>query len=93
MHLDYRVNLHDQDFVVTEKHKLISSVYAGIVIKKVGEGKPNAVSKHSSSNGDTHATLHFYLSFYFIKTTQENFICCLRFRHALESFEFFLDPG
>ncbi|GBP00285.1 hypothetical protein EVAR_885_1 [Eumeta japonica] len=68
MHLDYRVKLPDHDFVVAEKHKLIPSVYAGIVVKKDGEGKPEAVShsgstyvairsgKHSSSNAETHAT-------------------------------------
>lgn len=68
MHLDYRVKLPDHDFVVAEKHKLIPSVYAGIVIKKDGEGKPEAVThsgptyvairsgKHSSSNAETHAT-------------------------------------
>lgn len=68
MHLDYHVKLPDHDFVVAEKHKLIPSVYAGIVIKKDGEGKPEAVThsgpkyveirsgKHSSSNAETHAT-------------------------------------
>ncbi|CAG9563483.1 unnamed protein product [Danaus chrysippus] len=68
MHLDYRVKLPDHDFVVAEKHKLIPSVYAGIVVKKDGEGKPEAVThsgptyvairsgKHSSSNAETHAT-------------------------------------
>ncbi|CAH1107934.1 unnamed protein product [Psylliodes chrysocephalus] len=44
MHLDYRVKLPDHDFEVAVKHKLISSVYAGIVIKKDGEGKPEAVT-------------------------------------------------
>ncbi|CAH1098802.1 unnamed protein product [Psylliodes chrysocephalus] len=42
-YLDYRVKLPDHDFVVAEKHKLISSVYAGIVIKKDGEGKSEAM--------------------------------------------------
>ncbi|CAH1105831.1 unnamed protein product [Psylliodes chrysocephalus] len=68
LHLDYRVKLPDHDFVVAEKHKFIPSVYAGIVIKKDGEGKPEAVThsgptylairsgKHSSSNAETHAT-------------------------------------
>lgn len=68
MHLDYRVKLPDHDFVVAEKHKLIPSVYAGIVVKKDGERKPEAVThsgptyvairsgKHSSSNAETHAT-------------------------------------
>nr|XP_023022210.1 uncharacterized protein LOC111510519 [Leptinotarsa decemlineata] len=67
MHLDYRVQLPDHDFVVAEKHKLIPSVYAGILIKKDGEGSPEAVTysgptyvairsgKHSSSNAETHA--------------------------------------
>lgn len=70
MHLDYRVKLPDHDCVVAEKHKLIPSVYAGIVIKKDGEGKPEDVThcgltytsvairsgKHSLSNAETHAT-------------------------------------
>lgn len=68
MHLDYRVQLPYHDFVVAEKHKLIPSVYAGILIKKDGEGSPEAVTyseptyvairsgKHSSSNAETHAT-------------------------------------
>jgi len=30
MHLDYRVQLPDHDFVIAAKHKLIPSVYAGI---------------------------------------------------------------
>ncbi|KAL0879428.1 hypothetical protein ABMA27_003179 [Loxostege sticticalis] len=54
MHLDYRVKLPDHDFVVAEKHKLIPSVYAGIVVKKDGEGKPEAVT-HSGPTY-THAT-------------------------------------
>lgn len=68
MHLDYRVKLPDHDFVVAEKHKRIPSVYAGIVVKKDGEEKPEAVTysgptyvairsgKHSSSNAETHTT-------------------------------------
>ncbi|CAH1099403.1 unnamed protein product [Psylliodes chrysocephalus] len=52
----------------SQKNKLIPSVYAGIVIKKDGEGKPEAVThagptyvairsgKHSSFNAETHAT-------------------------------------
>ncbi|CAH1103778.1 unnamed protein product [Psylliodes chrysocephalus] len=68
IHLDYRVKLPDHEFVLVEKHKLIPSVYAGIVIKKYGNGKPEAVThsgptfvairsgKHSSSNAETHAT-------------------------------------
>ncbi|GBP41412.1 hypothetical protein EVAR_36167_1 [Eumeta japonica] len=68
MHLDYRVKLPDHDFVVAEKHKLIPSVYAGIVIKKDDEEKPEAVTysrptyvvicsrKHYSLNAETHAT-------------------------------------
>lgn len=65
MHLDYCVKLPDHDFVVTEKHKLIPSVYAGIVIQKDGKGKSDAIrhfgltyvaihrGKHSSSNAET----------------------------------------
>ena len=66
MHRDYHVKLPDHDFIVAEKHKLIPSVYAGIVIKEDGEGKPDSVThsgptyvairsgKHSS-NVETHA--------------------------------------
>ena len=51
----------------SRKNKLIPSVYAGIVIKKGGEGKPDVVThfgptyvairsgKHSSSNAETDA--------------------------------------
>lgn len=67
MHLEYRVQLPDHDFVVAEKHKLIPFVYAAIEINKNGEGQPNAVTysgptyvairsgKHTTSNAETHA--------------------------------------
>lgn len=67
MHVEYRVSLPDHDWVVAERHKLIPSVYAAIVIKPEEEGRPEAVSysgptyiairsgKHSSSNAETHA--------------------------------------
>jgi len=44
MHLEYKVTLPDHDFVVASRHKLIPSVYAGIVIKPNGLGKPEAVT-------------------------------------------------
>ncbi|KAL4720554.1 hypothetical protein ACJJTC_002355 [Scirpophaga incertulas] len=90
MHLDYRVKLPDHDFVVAEKHKLIPSIYAGIVVKKDGEGKPEAVThsgptyvairsgKHSSSNAETHATdihkLTEILAFENFMKTREGFV-------------------
>lgn len=44
MHVEYRVKLPDHDWVITEKHKLIPSVYAGIIIKPNGWGSPDAVT-------------------------------------------------
>lgn len=44
MHVDYRVQLPDHDFIVGERHKLILSVYAGICIKPNGKGDPKDVS-------------------------------------------------
>lgn len=35
MHLDYRFRLPDHDFVKSTRHKLIPSVYAGLVLKMV----------------------------------------------------------
>lgn len=68
MHVEYdRVRLPDHDFAVGTRHKLTPSVYAGLVIKKDGMGKPEAVTysgptyiairsaKHSSSTATTHA--------------------------------------
>lgn len=67
MHMEYRVSLPDHDWVVAERHKLIPSVYAGIEIKPMTPGNPQAVGysgptfiairsgKHSSSTANTHA--------------------------------------
>ncbi|KAK3925661.1 Transient receptor potential cation channel subfamily A member 1 [Frankliniella fusca] len=68
MHTEYRVMLPDHDFVVGERHKLVPSVIAGIVIndKKV-DGSPASVTysgptyigirsaKHNPSNAESHA--------------------------------------
>lgn len=66
MHLEYKVTLPDHDWVVAERHKLITSVYAGIVIKPDSNGDPSAVSysdptyiavrsgKHSASTAESH---------------------------------------
>lgn len=43
MHVEYRVRLPDHDWVVASKHKLIPSVYAGIVIKENSLGNKSAV--------------------------------------------------
>lgn len=67
MHVEYRVKLPDHDWIVAEKHKLIPSVYAGIIIEGDGMGDPHSVlysgptfiairsGKHSSSTAATHA--------------------------------------
>lgn len=67
MHVQFRVKLPDHDWVVAEKHKLIPSVYAGIIVKDNCLGSPEAVTysgptyvairsgKHSSSTAATHA--------------------------------------
>jgi len=67
MHLEYRIKLPDHDWVVADRHKLIPSVYAAIVIKEKGMGRPEAVTysgptyvairsgKHSSSTASTHS--------------------------------------
>jgi len=36
MYMEYSVRLPDHDWVVAQRHKLIPSVYAGIVIKPSG---------------------------------------------------------
>lgn len=43
MHVEYKISLPDHDWVVAAKHKLIPSVYAGIVVKENAFGKPDAV--------------------------------------------------
>lgn len=44
MHLEYRVRLPDHDFVKAERHKLIPSVVAGIVIRPNGFGSSDDVT-------------------------------------------------
>lgn len=39
MHVEYRVSLPDHDWVIAARHKLIPSVYAGIVIQPNGLGR------------------------------------------------------
>lgn len=67
MHLEYRVSLPDHDREVATGHKLIPSVYAGVIIKEDNIGNSQAVSysgptliairsgKHSSSTAFSHA--------------------------------------
>lgn len=67
MHMQYRVSLPDHDWVIGERHKLIPSVYAGLVVKEKGYGSKEAISfsgptfiavrsgKHSSSTAKTHS--------------------------------------
>lgn len=44
MHVEYRVMLPDHDWMVGDRHKLIPSVYAGIVKKEKGYGNKEAAS-------------------------------------------------
>ena len=59
---DYRVRLPDHDFGVSQRHKLIPSVYAGCVISdtRVGYSGPTYIvvrsGKHDSSTAQTHCT-------------------------------------
>lgn len=67
MHTEYRVRLHDHDWVVADKHKLIPSVYAFVEVEKNKMGDPAAVKysgptyiairsgKHDSSTAASHA--------------------------------------
>ena len=67
MHVEYRVRLPDHDWVVAARHKLIPSVYAGVIIQPNGLGRAEAVGysgptyvairsgKHSSSTAYAHA--------------------------------------
>lgn len=67
MHVDYRVQHPDHDFLIGERHKLIPSVYAGICIKPNSMGDPHDVTysgptfiairsgKHAQSTAATHA--------------------------------------
>lgn len=67
MHMEYQVKLPDHDFVVANRHKLIPSVYGGLVIQKKFFGEKQAVSysgptycairsgKHDSSTAESHA--------------------------------------
>lgn len=66
MHMEYLVKLPDHDWVVAARHKLIPSVYAGIVLKDNEIGKAESVGysgptyiairsgKHSSSTAYSH---------------------------------------
>lgn len=67
MHMEYRVRLPDHDWAVADRHKLIPSVYAGIVIKGNAFGDTVGVTysgptyvairsgKHSKSTAYSHA--------------------------------------
>ena len=66
MHVEYRVSLLDHDWVIAAKHELISSVYAGYIIKGDAMGRTEAVTysgppyiairngKHSSSTASSY---------------------------------------
>ncbi|XP_051172161.1 uncharacterized protein LOC127288626 [Leptopilina boulardi] len=67
MHIEYRVQLPDHDWVIAAKHKLTPSVYADASIEPHGSGSPEAVGysdptyitirsgKHSSNTAATHS--------------------------------------
>lgn len=67
MHVQYRIQLPDHDWIIADRHKLIPSVYAILVIKEYGLGNKEAVTysgptlviirsgKHDSSNAASHA--------------------------------------
>ena len=61
MHLEYKVQLPDHDWVIAERHKLIPSVYAACIVKSdsVSYSGPTAIyirsGKHDSSSAATHA--------------------------------------
>ena len=67
MHMEYRVKLPEYDFVKAERHKIIPSVVAGIIINQNGIGTTDDVTysgptyvairsgKHDSSTAMTHA--------------------------------------
>ena len=44
MHTENRISLSNHDWVVAVRHKLIPSVYAGIMIESRGQGNPSTVS-------------------------------------------------
>lgn len=67
MHLEYRVQLPDHDWVVAERHKFIPSDYGAITIPDGGMGDPEIIGysgptyvairsgKHASSTAYSHA--------------------------------------
>jgi len=61
MHLEYRIQLPDHDWVVAERHKLIPSVYAACIVKSshVSYSGPTGIfirsGKHDSSTAVSHA--------------------------------------
>lgn len=59
MHMEYKVTLPDHDFVVAAKHKLTPSVYAAIVIKPNGFGKPEAVTYSGPTYIAVRSGIHF----------------------------------
>ena len=90
MHMEYRVSLPEHDWVIAERHKLIPSVYAGIVIAPKMAGQSKAIGyygptfiairsgKHSSSTANTHAqdfeTILKLKDFEDLVKTEEGFI-------------------
>jgi len=61
MHLEYKVQLSDRDWVIAGRHKLIPSIYAACTVKSdsVSYSGPTAIyirsGKHDSSSAATHA--------------------------------------
>ena len=62
MHMEYRIELPDHDWVVAQKHKLIPSVYAGLKMESSGKiqySGPTFIAvrsgKHDKSTAASHA--------------------------------------
>ncbi|ESO12304.1 hypothetical protein HELRODRAFT_158789 [Helobdella robusta] len=101
MHMEYRVRLPDHDWVIGDRHKLIPSVYAGLVISEKGYGAKEAVTysgptfisirsgKHSSSNAMSHARDFERL----MKLSEFGTITKTMDQNAKPIFIFFVDGG
>ena len=62
MHLEYRIQLPDHDFVVPDRHTLIPSVYAGVDFKNgcLSYSGPTFISIRSGKHDSSTAYSHLY---------------------------------
>ncbi|CAM4979531.1 unnamed protein product [Rotaria socialis] len=62
MHLEYRIQLPDHDFVLADRHKLIPSVYAGLDFKNgsLSYSGPTFISIRSGKHDSSTAYSHFH---------------------------------